>query len=96
MQGTVPTRPFFAEPNCLPVCKLCGIPSASELLTPDGTPTAPPSRTLKQLPSMLTQIDSIPLAMLHQREASGLPNWAKVCDVHCRKPPHHVRVTMCA
>jgi hypothetical protein len=67
-------RPFQAELGCLPVSKLCGLPNAAELLHDDGTPSSdPPHRMLKQLPAMLGQLEYIALAMLHQREASGLP-----------------------
>lgn len=66
-------RPFLAELGCLPVSKLCGIPTVAELLNPDGTPIEPPHRMLKQLPSMLTQLEYVALAMLKQRETSGLP-----------------------
>jgi hypothetical protein len=66
-------RPFLSGLGCLPVSNLCGIPNVNELIDADGQPVQPPHRMLKQLPKMLTQLEFVTLAMLHQREASGLP-----------------------
>mmetsp|Transcript_17601 Transcript_17601/g.26720 ORF Transcript_17601/g.26720 Transcript_17601/m.26720 type:complete len:100 (+) Transcript_17601:3-302(+) len=59
------------ELGCLPVSKLCGIPSVSELLTAEGTPVDPSHRMLKQLPELLTQLEWMAVAMANQRKATG-------------------------
>lgn len=66
-------RPFLAELGCIPVSKLCGIPTVAEILDADGKPVDDSHRMLKQLPSMLTQLEYITLAMIRQREISGVP-----------------------
>ena len=65
-------RPFLSELGCLPVSKVCGIPSVSELIAPDGTPVDPDARMLKQLPQMLEQLEWFTLATKHQRSVTGM------------------------
>ena len=55
------------ELGCLPVSKLCGLPSVSELLESDGTPKDADHRMLKQLPDLLTQLEWMAVAMKNQR-----------------------------
>lgn len=73
MRGAVALRPFLAELGCLPISKLCGIPHVNEILNADGKPVDEGHRMLKQLPNMLTQLEYVALAMVKQRETSGLP-----------------------
>lgn len=60
------------ELGCLPVSKLCGIPTASQILKENGEPTHPDNRMLKQLPSMLTQLEWMAIAMKNQRDKVGV------------------------
>jgi len=59
------------ELGCLPVSKLCGVPTVSDLLEEDGTPKANSERMLKQLPAMLDQLEWLAIAMKKQREEAG-------------------------
>jgi hypothetical protein len=59
------------ELGCLPVSKLCGIPTVADLLTEEGVPKDPESRMLKQLPAMLTQLEWMAVAMKRQRDETG-------------------------
>jgi NAD(P)H-dependent FMN reductase len=60
------------ELGCLPVSKLCGVPSVDSLLDSDGTPKEGSERMLKQLPDMLDQLEWLAVAMKRQREETGL------------------------
>lgn len=55
------------ELGCLPVSKLCGLPSPSDLLESDGTPKDANHRLLEQLPELLTQLEWMAVAMKNQR-----------------------------
>ena len=56
------------ELGCLPVSKLCGLPSPSDLLEADGTPKDANHRLLvEQLPELLTQLEWMAVAMKSQR-----------------------------
>lgn len=55
------------ELGCLPVSKLCGLPTVSDLLELDGTPKDADARMLKQLPELLTQLEWMAVAMKNQR-----------------------------
>ena len=59
------------ELGCLPVSKLCGIPTVSDLFEADGTPKDPSHRMLKQLPELLTQLEWMAVAMANQRKKTG-------------------------
>ena len=59
------------ELGCLPVSKLCGIPSVSDIFEEDGTPKDENHRMLKQLPELLTQLEWMAVAMAKQRKATG-------------------------
>jgi NAD(P)H-dependent FMN reductase len=59
------------ELGCLPVSKSCAFPLGTELLNEDGTPVDPSHRMLKQLPTMLNQLDWMAVAMKRQRELTG-------------------------
>lgn len=71
MRAAMPICSMLHELGCLPVSKICGIPTASELLNEDGSPVEPPNRMLKQLPAMLTQLEWMAVAMKKQRELTG-------------------------
>ena len=73
MRTAMALRPFLSELGCVPVNRLCGIPTAHELFGEDGTPTDPEHRMLAQLPSMLNQLEWFAVALANQR-AIGLPN----------------------
>ncbi len=55
------------ELGCLPVSKLCGLPSPSDLLESDGTPKDANHRLLEQLPELLQQLEWMAVAMKNQR-----------------------------
>lgn len=55
------------ELGCLPVSKLCGLGTVSDVLEVDGTPNQPEARMLKQLPELLTQLEWMAVAMKNQR-----------------------------
>jgi hypothetical protein len=59
------------ELGCLPVSKLCGLPTVLELLNQDGSPFDPHHRMMKQLPQMLDQLDWMAVAMANQRALTG-------------------------
>ena len=59
------------ELGCLPVSKVCGIPSVTDLFEVDGTPKDPNHRMLKQLPDLLDQLEWMAMAMKTQREKTG-------------------------
>ena len=48
---------FCHELGCLPVSKLCGIPTVADLFEVDGSPKDPEERMLKQLPALLDQLE---------------------------------------
>ena len=73
MRAAIALRPMLSELGCLPVSKLCGLPSVSELLEADGAPKDSEHRMLKQLPAMLGQLEWMAIAMANQRAAAGLP-----------------------
>jgi len=55
------------ELGCLPVSKLCGLGTVSDVLEVDGTPKDKETRMLKQLPELLTQLEWMAVAMKNQR-----------------------------
>lgn len=59
------------ELGCLPVSKLCGLPMVGDLIEIDGKPKDPDHRMLKQLPSMLDQLEWMAVAMKRQRDETG-------------------------
>ena len=59
------------ELGCIPVSKLCGVPSVSDILNEDGTAKDKENRMLKQLPGMLTQLEWMAVAMKRQRDETG-------------------------
>ena len=59
------------ELGCLPVSKLCGVPSVRDLLDEAGTPKEGSERMLKQLPAMLDQLEWLAVAMKRQRDEVG-------------------------
>lgn len=59
------------ELGCLPVSKLCGMPSVGDIFEADGTPKDASHRMLKQLPELLTQLEWMAVAMANQRKATG-------------------------
>ena len=61
------------ELGCLPVSKLCGIPTVADLFEVDGSPKDPGDRMLKQLPALLDQLEWMAVAMKNQREKTGVP-----------------------
>jgi len=50
------------------VSRITGFPSASDLFNEDGTPTDPGHRMLKQLPSMLAQLEWYAVALKEMRD----------------------------
>ena len=58
-------RPMLSELGCLPVSKLCCLPTANELFGADGTPVDAAARTLKQLPEMLSQVTIASCCLRH-------------------------------
>jgi chromate reductase len=75
MRASMVICQMLHELGCLPVSKLCGLPAVSEILNTDGTPIDPAHRMLKQLPSMLTDLEWLAVAMKNQRDAVGLPKF---------------------
>jgi chromate reductase len=71
MRAAMAIQIMCHELGCLPVSKLCGIPSASDILNEDGTPNDQDNRMLKQLPAMLTQLEWMAVAMKRQRDETG-------------------------
>ena len=71
MRAAMAIQIMCHELGCLPVSKLCGLPSATDLLKEDGTPVDPEARMLGQLPSMLVQLEWMAVAMKNQRAATG-------------------------
>lgn len=71
MRAAMAIQIMLHELGCLPVSKLCGIPTVSDLLKEDGTPIDPDDRLLKQLPELLTQLEWMAVAMRNQRQLSG-------------------------
>jgi len=59
------------ELGCLPVSKMCGLPTVSDILEEDGTPKDTGNRMLKQLPAMLNQLEWMAVAMKRQRDETG-------------------------
>ena len=71
MRAAMSIQIMCHELGCLPVSKLCGIPTATDLLTEEGVPKDPESRMLKQLPAMLSQLEWMAVAMKRQRDETG-------------------------
>ena len=71
MRAAMAIQVMCHELGCLPVSKLCGIPSVSDLFEADGTPKDASHRMLKQLPELLTQLEWMAVAMANQRKATG-------------------------
>lgn len=71
MRAAMSIQVMCHELGCLPVSKLCGIPTVADLLTEEGVPKDPESRMLKQLPAMLTQLEWMAVAMKRQRDETG-------------------------
>jgi len=71
MRAAMSIQLLCHELGCLPVSKLCGLPSAGSLFDEDGTPVDPENRMLHQLPGMLTQLEWMGVAMKTQREKTG-------------------------
>lgn len=67
-------RPMLSELGCLPVSKLCAVPSVSDILSPEGEPVDAEHRMLKQLPGLLSQLEWMAIAMANQRAAAGMPS----------------------
>merc|ERR1712159_650825 len=67
MRAAMALRPLLSELGCLPVSKLAGFPTASDLFNEDGTPKDPSARMLKQLPAMMGQLEWMAVAMANQR-----------------------------
>uniref|UniRef100_A0A6T8I3V3 NADPH-dependent FMN reductase-like domain-containing protein n=1 Tax=Hemiselmis andersenii TaxID=464988 RepID=A0A6T8I3V3_HEMAN len=70
-RAAIALRPMLSELGCLPVSKLCCLPTASSVLGEDGTPPDASNRLLNQLPDMLSQIEWMAIAMKNQREHAG-------------------------
>jgi chromate reductase len=71
MRAAMAIQIMCHELGCLPVSKLCGIPTVSDLLEVDGTPKNADDRMLKQLPDLLEQLEWMAVAMATQREKTG-------------------------
>ncbi|KAL7434082.1 hypothetical protein ACHAXH_004393 [Discostella pseudostelligera] len=71
MRAAMAIQIMCHELGCLPVSKLCGLPSPSDLLELDGTPKDANHRMLEQLPELLTQLEWMAVAMKNQREKTG-------------------------
>jgi len=71
MRAAMAIQVFCHELGCLPVSKLCGIPTVADILGADGTPKDSSNRMLKQLPELLTQLEWMAVAMKNQRDATG-------------------------
>jgi NAD(P)H-dependent FMN reductase len=71
MRAAMAIQIMLHELGCLPVSKLCGIGTVSEVLNEDGTPIDPDIRMLKQLPELLTQLEWMAVAMANQRKKTG-------------------------
>ena len=68
LSSLLPLKIMCHELGCLPVSKLCGLPSPSDLLEADGTPKDANHRLLvEQLPELLTQLEWMAVAMKNQR-----------------------------
>ena len=73
MRAAMALRPVLSELGCLPVSKLTGLGGVGDILDADGKPKDPEHRMLKQLPSMLAQLEWLGLAMQAQREKGPCP-----------------------
>ncbi|KAL9190017.1 hypothetical protein ACHAXT_007228 [Thalassiosira profunda] len=71
MRAAMQIQVLCHELGCLPVSKLCGLPTVSDILEADGTPKDAEHRMLKQLPELMTQLEWMAVAMKNQREKSG-------------------------
>lgn len=71
MRAAMAIQIMCHELGCLPVSKLCGLPSVSDLLEADGTPKDEGARMLKQLPDLLSQLEWMAVAMKNQRDKTG-------------------------
>ena len=71
MRAAMAIQLMCHELGTLPVSKLCGIPTVSDLLNEDGTPKDEGARMLKQLPGMLDQLEWMAVAMKRQRDDTG-------------------------
>ena len=72
MRAAMSIQLMCHELGCLPVSKLCGIPTVSELLDENGAPKDPEARMLKQLSGMLGQLEWMAVAMKRQRDETGV------------------------
>lgn len=73
MRCAMALRPFLSELGCLPISKLAAFPNPAELFRDDGTPTDANHRMLKQLPSMLAELEWMATAMQKMRHSAGPP-----------------------
>mmetsp|Transcript_129710 Transcript_129710/g.361265 ORF Transcript_129710/g.361265 Transcript_129710/m.361265 type:complete len:248 (+) Transcript_129710:35-778(+) len=73
MRAAMAARPFLSELGCIPVSKLTGYPTVTDLFDESGTPKDPEHRMLKQLPAMLEELEWMALAMKSMRDSAGLP-----------------------
>lgn len=71
MRAAMAIQVMCHELGCLPVSKLCGLPSPNDMLEADGTPKDGEHRMLNQLPELLTQLEWMAVAMKNQREKTG-------------------------
>ncbi len=73
MRAAMALRPFLSELGCLPISKLCGLPTAQDLFNADGTPKDPNARILSQLPAMLNELEWMAVAMKDMRKKAADP-----------------------
>lgn len=71
MRAAMSIQVMCHELGCLPVSKLVGIPTVSDIFQVDGTPKDPANRMLKQLPGLLDQVEWMAVAMKNQRDKTG-------------------------
>ena len=65
-------QPILHEMGALPVAALVRLAAPTDYLMEDGTVGNPEARMLKQLPTMLTQLEWMACAMKTQREMVGM------------------------
>eukprot|EP01065_Artemidia_motanka_P003071 TRINITY_DN1144_c0_g1_i2.p1 TRINITY_DN1144_c0_g1~~TRINITY_DN1144_c0_g1_i2.p1 ORF type:complete len:222 (+),score=77.64 TRINITY_DN1144_c0_g1_i2:77-742(+) len=73
IRAAMALRPLLSELGCLPVSRLAGYPMAADIFNEDGSPKDPANRMLKQLPSMLDQLEWTAAALLAQKEVLPPP-----------------------
>ena len=71
MRAAMSIQLLCHELGCLPVSKLCGLPTAQDILDENGIPKDSENRMLKQLPAMLAQLEWMAVAMKRQRDETG-------------------------